>query len=196
MAHDWGIHTIATGRGLGRRGITRAGACTRARHRPDYALAIRGRGRGFRSVRLGGARGPGLLRVRTVGGRRRRAAVLSQTSGLGGTSRLGKTSRLRLGKTSGPIRSIRNRRPRGHTRMLRPPPVATRRHALRTHPALPRTNSRTIDVGDYRVHHGSHAAMVYVSQLDVLQVNVFLRSAVTAFRSRHNLICLVEFRRL
>jgi hypothetical protein len=153
MTHDWGIHTIASGRSLGGRGITRSGACTRARHRLDYALAIRGRGWGFRSVRLGGARRPGLLRFRTLGGRRWRAAILRQTTRLGRTSRLGRRSG--LGKISGPNRSIRNSGPRGHTRTLRPPPVATRRHALRTHPALPRTNGRMINVGGYRVHHGS-----------------------------------------
>jgi hypothetical protein len=190
MTHDWGVHTIAPGRGLGGRGITRSGACTRARHRLDYA-SIRGRGWGFRSVRLGGARRPGLLRVRTLGGRRRRPAILRQNSrlgstrglekigGLGRTSSLGRTSGLRkisglrLGKTSGPIRSIRNSGPRGHTRTLRPSPVATRRHALRTHPALPRTNGRMINVGDYRVHHGSTLPWLYAFQLDVLQVNVF-----------------------
>ena len=94
MAHNWGIYTIATGRGPGGRGITRSDVSARARHRPDDALAIRSRGWDFRSVQLGGARGPGLRRVRTLGGRRRRAAILRHTSGLGRSSGLGGSSRL------------------------------------------------------------------------------------------------------
>lgn len=142
MAQDWGIHTIAAGRRLGHRGFARSGAPARARrlgrarHRLGRTLTIRSDRCGFRPVRLGGIRRPGLLEVQ-VSCRWLGSPILRQARR--------------------PTGATRNRWPRRRARTHRPPPATTRRYALRTHPPLPHNAS----VGHDRRPHSAPGTTPY-----------------------------------